>query len=672
MRPRRVFTMFTLLILILLPIVQHVSSVPPVYSKTLIVDINGSGDYTSIKAAVENATSMDTIRVKSGVYIESNLTIDKKLILLGDNSETTIINFKGREGILIDSSYVEIRNLKLVNAYDYTIKVSSESIRCKIYSSYIDVPINGVGIYIQASYTIVSDCIIANDHSSGIGVKIQGLDNVISNCNIYGCSVGILALLSSRNNRIVNCNVFNNEVGIDLRINSNNNLISDCNIYGNYRGIYIWQNSNNNTIYHNNFFKNDIDAVDENKNKWDSGMEGNYWDDYEGIDSNEDGIGDTPHIISEENRDNYPLMSRIIPDKPTQPTNIQILSNITDNTPTFTWNPSYHHSGIKTYYIKVDNLMETSIGNVTIWTSTIPLSDGYHTLYLRAESNDNKMSDYVTYTFTIDTSSLDSDKDEWTDNEEKKYGTDPYDPYSYPTDNDNDHLPDYIDIDDDNDGLLDSQEEFLGTDPKQNNEIEPISTDKGTMYLIDIDNDSIYDIFYDPENNIKTDTKMEKNGYLLDMDNDDKIDHLYNLENKKLVLYNGEQKELNLILWILAAMIIIATAVAIIFFIKKRKMFTMKKDEGQEIEQRLEEFIPLEFYMKKEEGQKIEKPILEDKRFEPHETSLIHTTERKVIEDMNIEPLSRFKEKEYHPRKDDTETYESVEEIEKKVDEMFK
>ena len=37
---------------------------------------------------------------------------------------------------------------------------------------------------------------------------------------------------------------------------------------------------------------------------------GNYWDDYNGSDTNGDGIGETPYIIDGNNSDNYPLIER--------------------------------------------------------------------------------------------------------------------------------------------------------------------------------------------------------------------------------------------------------------------------------------------------------------------------------------------------------------------------
>ena len=36
--------------------------------------------------------------------------------------------------------------------------------------------------------------------------------------------------------------------------------------------------------------------------------EGNFWSDYNGTDSNNDGIGDTPYVIDVLNQDRYPLL----------------------------------------------------------------------------------------------------------------------------------------------------------------------------------------------------------------------------------------------------------------------------------------------------------------------------------------------------------------------------
>jgi len=75
-------------------------------------------------------------------------------------------------------------------------------------------------------------------------------------------------------------------------------------------GAYIHDDSTLNSFVWNNFTGNGINAEDDGvNNQWDNGSLGNYWDDYSGVDANDDGIGDTPHLISGSagNQDNYPI-----------------------------------------------------------------------------------------------------------------------------------------------------------------------------------------------------------------------------------------------------------------------------------------------------------------------------------------------------------------------------
>ena len=75
---------------------------------TIIVDINGTGEYISIQEAINNSDPEDTVMVKAGTYYES-LVINKKITLLGEDSSNTTIDGRDNENVIY--SYFLIPNL---------------------------------------------------------------------------------------------------------------------------------------------------------------------------------------------------------------------------------------------------------------------------------------------------------------------------------------------------------------------------------------------------------------------------------------------------------------------------------------------------------------------------------------------------------------------------------
>ena len=191
---------------------------------------------------------------------------------------------------------------------------------------------NGVHLYNCNNNTIDDNEIINND----LGIRIHvSYDNNVTNNDLFDNGFGI-SLRYGHNAKIFLNNISGNNYGFfidntrycDIHentiensvndgiwindVSADNNTIYDNDINSNARyGIFIQDSGcQDNEIYLNNFNDNNFNAYDNGTdNEWDNGVIGNFWDDYAGVDANDDGIGDTPYIISGTagSQDNYPI-----------------------------------------------------------------------------------------------------------------------------------------------------------------------------------------------------------------------------------------------------------------------------------------------------------------------------------------------------------------------------
>ncbi|PYE42135.1 nitrous oxidase accessory protein [Paenibacillus barcinonensis] len=131
------------------------------------------------------------------------------------------------------------------------------------------------------------------------GGMIMGVKNTLVSGNIFRKqstnvhSQGIL-LYDVHQSKITSNTVEGNRVGMNIA-ESSSNEIRDNDITRNFVGIQMVL-AEGNTFTQNRFISNVIDAsaMDSKSNK----MKGNYWDSFQGLDVNQDGMSDLPYAIN--------------------------------------------------------------------------------------------------------------------------------------------------------------------------------------------------------------------------------------------------------------------------------------------------------------------------------------------------------------------------------------
>lgn len=322
--------------------------------KTIVVP----DDYITINAAIGNATSGDTILIRSGTYLESSLLITKSITLIGENAANTIIVDTDKPTPYLTTGQYVAPNVITFSAdnvviADLTLTISDNTATYggfSIAGGGTGTRITGNNLPDRIQLTRGSNQTILQNKVAMIWIRAQStfvvgntvgsvlVENGVNNI-IYGNTMAnsdnqsLIYLSSSDHNTVVKNKLTGSSYGVYLLSSSENtisgNTISNNNVgiwaigrdnifYGNdiSRNIYgAAASGSGNIFYNNNFWDNpqienpDLYATNLGTTVWYSGAQGNYWSAYKGSDGDGDGVGDSPYTINQDNVDPYPLMS---------------------------------------------------------------------------------------------------------------------------------------------------------------------------------------------------------------------------------------------------------------------------------------------------------------------------------------------------------------------------
>ncbi len=318
--------------------------------------------YAAIQDAIDDATSGDTIQALSGTHNE-NLLINKKLTLVGEDRDHTVINAGGSGNVIkITADHVTVKDLTVTNSGtssgwpgDAGIRIdnadycsvenvnASDNNNYGLILAYADNSLiknnyctdNRLGICTygdnnnEICYNYIDDNVdggMKPINSGGSGAN-QIHNNTIVNNGFHPnpaiITAGIILYGGATKNNIIEHNLLDgNRQGIHCRAGGSSNVIRynaiiNCTV----AGVQYSAGGGPNTYYHNNFINNTVHTSGTTSSDvWDNGypMGGNYWDTYSGTDiyhgavqnkAGADGMGDTTYTLSGGAKDNYPWMA---------------------------------------------------------------------------------------------------------------------------------------------------------------------------------------------------------------------------------------------------------------------------------------------------------------------------------------------------------------------------
>ena len=276
-------------------------------------ELNFGGVFISYSSSQEELASytIDTTNLINGkpIYyytnenrLQPNDFLNAGQIILANCNDSLISNVNITnvyQGITIMyGNNNTITNNSLDNAY-HGILVITNSFNNVISRNIVKNCYYGISLYYDNNTLISRNVIEKNYYGMFIGSVYNATisKNIVSNGEV-GILLGI-----GNNTEILENRVENNKKGVYLSLSSDNTVSRNIIRNNKEYGVYITEGfeptqSTHNLFFQNSFINNSVHAYDDGiDNYWNNSMIGNYWDNYTGIDSNEDGIGDTPHTF---------------------------------------------------------------------------------------------------------------------------------------------------------------------------------------------------------------------------------------------------------------------------------------------------------------------------------------------------------------------------------------
>ena len=266
-------------------------------SNMIYVDSRGGTDYSNIQDAIDASLDNYIIFVFNGTYFE-NIVIDKAIKLIGEDTNTTIINGNGEGDVIYVSSDGKL------NITGFTIVNSGND----------GYPNYDAGIDIRSNHNVLVHNNFSNNFFGLFSNDIR-YNNFSKNTFSLNSDCGMFLNSNSDLNIIYRNNIINNfNYGIRVKGSRHNKIYGNI-FLNNQKGLFFCCGAIDNMIYFNMFINNsEWGAQDDADNKWDNGTIGNYWDDYlEKYPNGTEiaGIWDTPYDIHVGKKDMHPLFNPI-------------------------------------------------------------------------------------------------------------------------------------------------------------------------------------------------------------------------------------------------------------------------------------------------------------------------------------------------------------------------